>query len=94
MPAATILYGANEQLSDAFKFREVIRFIRMNASNYLLAVLLTIVAGIVAGFGIVACCIGIFVTGAWAQWVQYHLLGQVYRHAMNPPAPLPDAPLA
>ena len=87
-PAAITQYAVTGQLPAAFRFSEVIAYIRNNASNYIVAILLGIVAGFVAQFGIIACVIGLFVTAPWAQFVQYHLYGEVYRHSVGaaPPA--------
>ena len=87
-PAAITQYAVTGQLPAAFRFSEVIAYIRNNASNYIVAILLGIVAGFVAQFGIIACVIGLFVTAPWASFVQYHLYGEVYRHSVGaaPPA--------
>lgn len=89
-PAAITLYAVTERLGAAFKFREVLAYIQRNASNYLIALLLGIVAGFLAQFGAIACFIGVFFTTAWSQVVQNYLLGQVYFNSLNPPPPAPS----
>jgi hypothetical protein len=81
--SAVMLYAANERLSDAFKFGDVLNFIRSNAQNLIIALLLGYAAQLLAGFGVIACFIGVFFTGVWASMVQYHLLGQVYQASLG-----------
>jgi len=81
--SATVLYAANERLSDAFKFGDVMSFVRNNAQNLIIALLLGYAAQLIAGFGVIACVIGVFFTGVWASMVQYHLLGQVYQASLG-----------
>jgi hypothetical protein len=82
--AATIFYAANEQLSDAFKFGDVLTFIRNNASQLIPAILVAFVANIVGALlGAIACGVGSLITVPFAMMVQYHLLGQVYQASLG-----------
>lgn len=99
IPSALTQYAVTGQLGAAFRFSEVYNYIRANASNYIIAILLGLVANFVAQFGIIACVIGLFATIPWSQFVQYHLYGEVYRHSLGaaPPAAgtyAPPAPAA
>lgn len=77
-------FAINGQINSFWDFQGAWRFIRMNASNYIIAFLLTAVAGFIAGFGVIACFIGVFFTNFWAMLVMAHLFGQVARANMTP----------
>lgn len=76
-PAAMIKYAETEEFGAFFRFGDIFSFIKANISNYIVAILLAWVAQIVAGFGVIACVIGVFLTAFWSQLVGVHLLGQV-----------------
>ena len=76
-PAATIKYAMGGTFSSFFQIGEIWTFIRENAGNYIIALLLMIVAGLVSSLGVIACGIGVFFTSFWSSMVTSHLLGQV-----------------
>lgn len=82
LPAAMINYAAEGEFGSFFRFGELFRFIRDNFGNYIVAILLIIVAQFVAGFGVILCVIGVFFTSFWSSLVSAHLLGQVKAEAM------------
>jgi hypothetical protein len=90
-------FALNGQLNTFWDFSGNLKFIQANASNYIIAVLLVLAANFVAGFGIIACVIGVFFTSFWANLVGAHLFGQVARGMpsidMTPLAPLPPPPM-
>jgi hypothetical protein len=77
LPAATINYALHGDFASFFRFGQIWDFIRRNAGNYIIALLLSIVAALVASLGVIACGVGVFFTGFWAALVTAHLLGQV-----------------
>lgn len=77
-------FAINNQINTFWDFRGAWDFIRANPGNYLIAFLLTIVANFIAGFGIIACFVGVFFTTFWGYLVAAHLFGQVARSNMNP----------
>jgi hypothetical protein len=79
LPGAFIFYAENEQFGDAFKFGEIFNFITSNLGDYIIVVLLGIVAQFIAQFGVILCLVGIFVTSFWATLVQANLYGQLAR---------------
>ncbi len=85
LPAATINYAVKGDFGCFFRFGEIWDFIRNNAGNYIIALLLGIVAALVAALGLVACGVGVFFTGFWAALVTAHLLGQVKATASGAP---------
>ena len=84
-PAAQIKYATEGQFASFFKFGEIFPFIRDNLSNYIVAILLTLVAGLIGGLGVILCVIGFFFTYFWALLVESHLYGQVKAES-EPPA--------
>lgn len=81
LPAGLIRYAQYDTLGAAFQFGELFSFIRENIGDYVIAVLLSWVAGIVAGFGVILCVIGVFFTYFWATLVSANLYGQLARKA-------------
>jgi len=81
LPAGVIQYAMDGEFRDFFQIGKMFKFIGENLSNYLIAVLLSIVASIVASFGVIACVIGVFATQFWGSLVTAHLFGQVKAEA-------------
>jgi hypothetical protein len=81
-PAALIKCAITGEFMSAFQFGEIFGFIKSNLANYLVAIVLTGVAGMVAGFGVIACFVGMLFTGFWSYLVMAHLLGQVQRESL------------
>lgn len=77
LPAAITKYAMEGEFGSMFRFTDILAYIRENLSNYLIAVLLSIVAQIVAGFGTILCVIGVIFTSFWGTLASVHLLGQV-----------------
>ncbi len=86
LPAAVLRYAITENFGAFFEFNAIIDFIKANASNYILAIVLALVAGFISGFGIILLIIGILFTYFWATLVYAHLLGSVYRVSLAPSA--------
>ena len=91
-------FALNGQLSTFWDFGGNWRFIQANIGNYIIAVLLLLVANLIAGLGVIACFVGIFFTTFWANLVGAHLFGQVARGApastdVTPMTPLSPPPL-
>jgi hypothetical protein len=77
-------FALTNQINSFWDFSGTWRFIQANIGNYLIAFLLTIVAGIIAGFGVILCVIGVVFTTFWGYLVGAHLFGQVARSHMTP----------
>lgn len=69
-------YVATHTLSEAFKFGEVFAMVRNHPGPWLLFLLVTLLAGIVGGLGIIACGIGVVFTAFYSYLVMGHALGQ------------------
>ncbi len=88
-------FALSGQLSTFWDFRGNWAFIQGNFGNYLIAWLLTIVAGFLGALGLILCIIPVFFTGFWASLVSSHLFGQYARGSasaqmMTPPTMSPS----
>ncbi len=61
----------------------VLALVRDNIGDYLIVLLMTIVGSLIAAAGIVACCVGVLATTAYAALLTAHLTGQAYRRAQG-----------
>ncbi len=85
-------FALNGQLSVFWDFSGDWAFIQANLTNYIIAVILTLVASVIASVFTI-CIIGVFLT-FWANLVGAHLFGQVVRgqSASNIPPMTPYTP--
>ena len=81
MPAALLMTIMTGQIGAAFEFTRIWHFIRGNLANYLLAVVVSLVVRMAAGFGVMFFCVGVFFTAFWAIVVAAHAFGQAWRLA-------------
>jgi hypothetical protein len=81
VPAALANFVVTDELGAAFRFREVFGLVRAAPAAYLLALIGSIVAGVVASLGLILCFIGVIFTIAWSYVIQSHLWGQAYNEA-------------
>lgn len=81
IPAALIRYAQYETFGSAFQIGEIFSFISANLGDYIVVFLLTWVAGLLAGFGLILCLIGVFFTVFWSYLVAGNLYGQLARKA-------------
>jgi hypothetical protein len=84
LPAAIAFYIAHDELSAAFRFGEVLSFVRDNLSTYLITFLMSWVANFVGQLGSVVCGVGWLATVPYAYMVTGHLYGQAYLEAVKP----------
>lgn len=83
MPASLLFAAVERRFGAAFDFARIWPFIRNNIGNYLLAILVYLVARFLGGFGIMLLCVGVIFTAFWAMLVQTHGFAQVYRIAVK-----------
>jgi hypothetical protein len=76
-PAALIRYAQYDTVGSAFHFREIFSFISNNTGDYIIVILLKMVAGLIASFGFMLCFVGIFFAGFWSTLVGANLYGQL-----------------
>lgn len=79
MPASLLFAAVEQRFGAAFEFPRIWAFIRENIGNYLLAVVVYLVARFLAGFGIVLLCIGVIFTGFWSVLIMTHGFAQAYK---------------
>ncbi|MEO8216129.1 MAG: DUF4013 domain-containing protein [Acidobacteriota bacterium] len=78
LPAAALRCIVLQNISAAFDLRAVFAFVRENAGNYLMAVVIYFVAGFLAQFGVLLLCVGVVFTAFLALVVAAHAFGQVW----------------
>jgi hypothetical protein len=79
LPAALARAALRGTVGDGFAWREIVAFITANLGNYLLALVIYLLASFVAQFGVILCCVGIFPAIFWAYMVLAVALGQTVR---------------
>ncbi len=80
LPASLIFAVVEQRFGAAFEFGRLWAFIRANIGNYLLAIVVAIVARILGGLGIFLLCVGVIFTLFWSFLVMAHGFAQVYRY--------------
>ena len=79
VPVALMRYFTTGQFGAAFEFKAIFAFIKENTSNVLLMFAVMFVAQLIAGFGIIACFVGILFTSFWALLVRTYAMADVWR---------------
>ena len=83
IPAAWIRFAQYETIGSGFQFAEIFRFIKENIGDYVIAILLALVATFISYFGLILCFIGVFFTFFWSMLVKANLFGQLARKAQG-----------
>jgi hypothetical protein len=81
MPAGLMFAAIEERFSAAFEFGRIWAFIRENVGNYLLAIVIYLIAGVIGEAGAILFCIGVIFTGFWSVLISFHAFAQVYKYA-------------
>ena len=81
-PAAAARVILKGDLSAGFDFRAVFAFVRMNLGNYLLSLVVMILAHFLSQFGVILCCVGYFPLAFWAYLTLGYAIGETVR--LNP----------
>jgi len=84
LPAALARTALRGTVADGFAWREVLGFIRANLGNYLLTLVIYLLASFVSQFGILLCCVGVFPAAFWGYLVLASALGQTVRLSAVP----------
>lgn len=84
-PIAMIRYALYETFGAAFDFGAIFEFIKNNISNYIIVIIVLLLASAIASFigSILICVGGIFFTSFWLYLVTGHLYGQLARHEVG-----------
>jgi len=84
MPAALVHAAANENAAAAFELAWIFRFIKQNALNYLLAIVVYVVANTLSQVGIILFCVGIVFTTFLSMVITAYAFSDGYRMATRP----------
>jgi hypothetical protein len=88
LPAAIARFVAEDDLSAAFHFVDVFNLVKENFATYLIVLIMSWVAGLIGGLGLLVCGVGWLVTYPYSTFVTSHLYGQAYLEATGPAAEL------
>lgn len=92
VPAAVGAFAAENDLGAAFRFGRVFSLVRNNFSTYLIVLVMSWIAGLLGGLGVIICLIGLLATYPYSYMVIGHLYGQAYRKATGQvPAAVPES---
>ncbi len=86
LPAALMRTALRGTVADGFDGRAIVAFVRANLGNYLLSLVIFLVASFLAQFGLLLCCVGVFPAAFWAYLVLAGALGQTVRLSPGSPA--------
>ena len=84
LPGSLLFVAVERRFGAAFEFQRLWAFIRQNIGNYILAILVYLIARMVGGVGFFLLCIGVIFTGFWSFLITTHAFAQVYRLATQP----------
>jgi hypothetical protein len=84
MPASLLFVAVERRFGAAFEFKRIWPFIKQNIGNYVLAIVVYLIARTLGGVGIFLLCIGVIFTGFWSFLITGHAFAQVYRLATQP----------
>ena len=79
LPASLLWVTMKQRFGAAFELGEIWRFIRENIGNYLLAIVVYLIARFVGGLGVLLLCIGVIFTAFWEVLISAHAFAQAYR---------------
>jgi hypothetical protein len=79
IPAVLTRVAVLGRFGVAFEVRENVGFIRRNLGEYLLALVIFLVASFISQFGVILLCVGIFPASFWSYCVLAFPLGQIAR---------------
>jgi hypothetical protein len=79
VPAAILFAIVEQRFGAAFELPRIWSFVKANIGNYLLAIVILIIARFIGGAGIGVLCIGVIFTGFWSSLIIAHAFAQVYR---------------
>jgi hypothetical protein len=84
LPAALARAALRGSFGDGFAVHENFAFITANLANYALALVSYLLAGFLAQFGVLLCCVGVFPAAFWSYLVLASALGQTARLSSRP----------
>ena len=79
LPASLLFAIVEHRFGAAFELGRIWAFIKANIGNYLLAIVIMIIARFIGDAGTGLLCIGVIFTGFWSLLITAHAFAQVYR---------------
>lgn len=79
LPASLLWAVVEKRFGAAFEFGEIWSFIKSNIGNYLLAIVIYLVADFAGGLGFLLLCVGIIFTSFWAYCAKTYAFAEAYR---------------
>ena len=79
LPAALTRAVMLERFGAAFELGAIFRYISANLGNYVISILIHLVASFIANFGVALLCVGAFFTGFWAFTVTTFAFAETWR---------------
>lgn len=79
MPAALLFAMVEQRFGAAFEFGRIYHFIKDNFANYLIALVIHLIAGFASQLGMILFCIGIVLTAFWSMIVSNYAFAYAYR---------------
>ncbi|RJQ32218.1 MAG: DUF4013 domain-containing protein [Actinobacteria bacterium] len=77
LPEITIAYAETENISSAFEIKKIFNKTKVNIGPIIIIVLISYVANLIAGLGVILFFIGVIFTSFWAYLVNFNLYGQL-----------------
>lgn len=84
LPAALARSALRGTVADGFAWREILGFIQANLGNYLISLVIYLLASFLSQFGLILCCVGVFPAAFWGYMVLAGALGQTVRLSAVP----------
>lgn len=81
LPGSLLFTAMEQRIGAGFEFGRIWEFIRGNFANYLLAVVVYLIARFIGGLGIALLCIGVIFTAFWGLLITAHAFGQTWRYS-------------
>ena len=85
VPAAFARYVSKNDVRSAFDIVDNLQFVRSHATQYVLALLIILIASLIAQFGFSVFCIGILPAAFWSTVVTGYAFGRLARLSGNGP---------
>jgi hypothetical protein len=79
MPASLLFAAVEQRFGAGFEFGRIWAFVKANIGNYLLSIVICIIARIISDLGFILCCVGILFTSFWATLIMAHGFAQAYK---------------
>lgn len=89
LPAAMARYAITGEFVAFFRVGEIFHLVASRPGEYVISLLLMIVASFISQFGLILLCFGVIFTTFWSTLVGPHLLGQLCRPNAAPAVPSP-----